>query len=76
METYPKRPAARARHTIGACLGDDGQPIYFHVPEHATDHQVAQMAFEAKHGREPDRVEWEMLQLIQRNRGPIDARLR
>lgn len=76
METYLKRPANRARHTIGACVGEGGEPIYFYVPENATDHQVAQMAFEAKHGREPDRVEWEMLQLIQRNRGPLDAQRR
>lgn len=73
MDTYKTRPADLEGHTVGACLDEDGAPLYFHIPETASEHEVAGMAFEARHGRRPSQTEWEMLALIQRHRGAVGA---
>ncbi len=70
MQTFREKPDPLEGHTIGACLDEHGKPIYFHVPEDATDHQVASMAFQARHDRQPSTTEWHMLSMIERHRGP------
>lgn len=51
------RQAKKAGGRVCCTFADNGRPIYFNVPEGATDDDISRAAFAAKHGRPISRTE-------------------